>query len=592
MPLDGIAVKCLANELNHICIGAKIQNIYMPKKDEVIIGIYANSMSYNISLYLEPSSPGIYLVKEKVNNPKTPYGFCMFLRKHICNGYITKVYTKSYERIIYFDIDHTDELEERINKTLIVELTGRNCNLIVVNSSNKIMDALRHIDESMSSVRRIMPAGEYMLPPVQDKLPIEQVKWEHITKYDDFPISEAVFKTVMGIAQIFAKEICFRSKVEDVKTVKNINKKEASAIMYNLNRISDNIHNLEYTPIAVYEKDKKVMKDYYCFELTLYKNIPGMTIRGYESFLDIFTEYVSSKSKRAELIAKTDSVKKTVSAFLAKAKKKLAIYNNSLSDTNKIKQYKLFGELLTANIPMLKQRSDSVELLDYYTNTNIKIPLDPSKDALKNAQIYYKKYKKGMAAYDYAVNAIKDMTKEAEYLKSVLTSLDLCETVLDVEDIKKELIQQGYIKEKQQSKKSWKKKDPETVSFNPIQYQSEEGFLIYAGRNNTENDKLTFGFAEPFDIWMHVKNMHGSHVIIKNTAKSEHFVSDKTLTQAAIIAASHSEAKNSGQVAVDYTFVKNIKKPKGAKPGYVNYFNYYSAYVTADAEILKKLRRQ
>lgn len=197
-----------------------------------------------------------------------------------------------------------------------------------------------------------------------------------------------------------------------------------------------------------------------------------------------------------------------------------------------------------------------------------------------------------MAAYDYAVNAIKDMTKEAEYLKSVLTSLDLCETVLDVEDIKKELIQQGYIKEKQQSKKSWKKKDPETVSFNPIQYQSEEGFLIYAGRNNTENDKLTFGFAEPFDIWMHVKNMHGSHVIIKNTAKSEHFVSDKTLTQAAIIAASHSEAKNSGQVAVDYTFVKNIKKPKGAKPGYVNYFNYYSAYVTADAEILKKLRRQ
>ncbi|HQM95728.1 MAG TPA: NFACT RNA binding domain-containing protein [Clostridia bacterium] len=592
MPLDGIAVKCLANELNSICLNAKIQNIYMTKKDEVILGIYANGTSCNIALSLEPSSPGIYVMKEKVINPKTPYSFCMFLRKHIGNGYINKVYTKDYERIIYFDINHTDELDDNTDKTLIMELTGRNCNLIVINSSNRIMDALRHVDESMSSVRRIMPVSEYKLPPLQDKIPIENLEWGHLLKYADFPVSEALFRTVIGIAQVFAKEICVRAGIEESKTVRSLEDKEASRIMLSLKKIAFDISENSYMPIALYDKDKKAIKDYYCFDLMLYKNMTGFSVNRYTSFIEVFTEYLSLKSKRADLMQKSDTIKKLVSAHLTKAEKKLAIYNNSLSDLYKINQYKLFGELLTANIPMLKQRTAFVELLDYYTNDNVRIPLDPSKDALKNAQAYYKKYKKGMAAYNYASNAIKDISKEAEYLKSVLSSLDLCETIQDIEDIKRELILQGYIKEKQQIKKNRKKTEPEAVSYNPIRYQSEEGYEIYVGRNNTENDKLTFWFAETYDIWLHVKSMHGSHVIIKNPAKCEKYVPDKTLTQAAIIAASHSEAKKSGQVAVDYTFIKNVKKPKGAKPGYVNYFNYYSAYVKADTQMQEKLRKR
>ncbi|MFA5341267.1 MAG: NFACT family protein, partial [Clostridia bacterium] len=420
MPLDGLAVKCLAYELDRICANAKIQNVYMPKKDEVILGIYSNSTSYNISLSLEPSSPGIYLKREKTQNPKTPFSFCMFLRKHIGNGYITKVYTKDYERIIYFDIEHTDELEESSRKTLIAELTGRNCNLIVINSSNKILDALRHVDEFMSSVRRIMPASEYMLPPLQGKIAIEKAKWKNMQKYADFPVSEALFRSITGISQIFAKEICYRSRVDESKIVKDIGIDESSRIMLTLEGITRDLLNSAYNPVAIYEKEKKSMKDYYCFELSLFDGISSITARKYETFIEVFTEYVSSKTLRADLMQKADTIRKVVTSYLAKAEKKLNIYRNNLSDSDKINQYRLFGELLTANIPMIKQRSDSVELLDYYTNANIRIPLDPSKDVLRNAQLYYKKYKKGMAAYDYAVNAIKDMTKETEYLRSVL----------------------------------------------------------------------------------------------------------------------------------------------------------------------------
>lgn len=590
MPLDGIAVKCLANELNGICQNGKIQNIYMPEKDEVILGIYANGTSYNVALFLQPSSPGIYFKKEKINNRKTPYGFCMFLRKHIGGGLISEVYAKDYERIIYFDINCTDEFSGNSVKTVIMELTGRNCNLIVVNSSYRILDALRHVDESMSSVRRVMPACEYVLPPVQDKIPIEYVQWEHLLKYADFPLSDAIFRTVLGMAQVFAKEICIRAGVDEAKTVKNISKEEVIQVMSVIKATAQDISANTYSPIAVYSNEKKTITDCYCFDLSVYKNISEFTVKKYPLYIDALSDHLNLKNKRAVFIQASDVVRKSVSAHLAKAEKKLLIYNNNLSDREKIDKYKLYGELLTANIHAIKQKTDYVELLDYYTDRIVKIPLDKSEDALKNAQSYYKKYKKGIAAYNYAVNAVKGIKKEIEYLKSVLASLELCENLSDIEDIKKELVLEGYMKEKLKIKKGRKASQPEAVSFNPVKYRSKEGYEIYAGRNNTENDKLTFDYAQNFDIWLHVKNLHGSHVIIKNPAKCEEFVPDKTLTEAAVIAAYHSEARTSGQVAVDYTFIKNVKKPKGAKPGYVNYYNYYSAYVKADEMVAKKLR--
>jgi predicted ribosome quality control (RQC) complex YloA/Tae2 family protein len=345
-----------------------------------------------------------------------------------------------------------------------------------------------------------------------------------------------------------------------------------------------------YSPIVVYSNEKKTITDCYCFDLSVYKNISEFTVKKYPLYIDALSDHLNLKNKRAVFIQASDVVRKSVSAHLAKAEKKLLIYNNNLSDREKIDKYKLYGELLTANIHAIKQKTDYVELLDYYTDKIVKIPLDQSEDALKNAQSYYKKYKKGIAAYNYAVNAVKGIKKEIEYLKSVLASLELCENLSDIEDIKKELVLEGYMKEKLKIKKGRKVSQPEAVSFNPVKYRSKEGYEIYVGRNNTENDKLTFDYAQNFDIWLHVKNLHGSHVIIKNPAKCEEFVADKTLTEAAVIAAYHSEARTSGQVAVDYTFIKNVKKPKGAKPGYVNYYNYYSAYVKADEMVAKKLR--
>lgn len=595
MPLDGMAVKCLAHELNEICMFSKIQNIYMPKKDQVVFSVYGNNESYNLALSLSPSGPGIYYLQDKMQNPTTPYSFCMFLRKHIGGGHIEKVYALDYERIIYFDITYFDEFNDAERKTLIVELTGRNCNLILVNAQNKIIDALRHVDEAMSSVRRIMPASEYVLPPLQDKSHIENISFNDFLRYSEFPISQALFKTIMGTAPLFAQEVCNRAKVDGLKIVKSLSQNEIDSIMDVLESFKDIIAKDRYTPIAMYEMNREAMKDFYCFDLTLYKDIPSISVQAQKSFLEVFTEYANQKVTTFDLGQKTDILKKIVSSNLKKTGKKLAIYKSSLSDTDKIKQYKLFGELLMANIANLKHRSNTVELLDYYTNQMVTIPLDASKDPLKNAQAYYKKYKKGMAGQNYASNAIKETAKEHEYLQSVLLSLNLCEKKEDAEDIKIELIQQGYLKQKikqqQKGKKYNKKNESQTATFRPIAYISTEGYEIYAGRNNLENDKLTFGFAKPYDIWLHVKDMHGSHVIIKNNVQSEQFVPDQTLTQAANIAAYHSEAKDSGPVTVDYAFVKNIKKPKGAKPGYVNYFNHFSAYVKTDSKAVLQLRK-
>ncbi|MDD3092954.1 MAG: NFACT RNA binding domain-containing protein [Clostridia bacterium] len=591
MPLDGMAVRCLANELNQLCRYSKIQNIFMPRNNEVVLSIYGDKKSHYLTISMEPSSPGIYLRYDKMDNPKTPFSFCMFLRKHIGGGWIERVYTKDYERVILFDINHTDELEETSKKTMIVELTGRNCNLIVVNSHNKILDALRHVDEFMSSVRRIMPASEYAVPPLQNKKLINNVTIEDLDIYSEFSVSDAIFKTVMGTAPIFGKEVCYRAGVDDMKPVKHLTDKEKEDLSAALSRIADISERYSYEPVAIYHDNKKNMKDFYCLNLLMYENIQSIKVKRLDSFLDVFTQYIGEKARVYELSQKSDTIKKVLSTHLGKVEKKLNIYQNSLSDADKVKQYKLYGEFIMANLPMLKKRVENVQLLDYYTNEMIDIPMDPSKDALKNAQAYYKKYKKGMAAYDYSIKAIKEMKKEKDYLQSVMHALLSCEKKQDIEDIRKEMIQQGYMKEKQLRKKSNKKIETETALFRPIEYISSEGYEIYAGRNNTDNDRLTFGFSESYDIWLHVKNMHGSHVIVKNKEQTEQFVPDKTLTEAAMVAAFHSEGKDSGQVAVDYTFAKNVKKPKGSKPGYVNYFNYYSAYVKADKEAVEKLRK-
>lgn len=589
MPLDGLAVRCLAEELDSLYTFARIQNINMPAKNEVIMNLYMDNASVTLTVSCDPGCPGIYIQNEKRENPKTPYNFCMFLRKHIGGGKIVKIYAKDYERIIYFDITHTDELLDISSVTLICELTGRNCNMILVNKDNRIIEALRHVDEEMSSVRRIMPAEQYVMPPTQDKIPIDEITFRDLIKFSDSDISHALLDTIKGCAPLFAREICERASVEEDKTVRDLDANETTRLFDSMEKISKDIESRKYKPIAIYEKGRKNMKDFYCFDLSVYRNSASMIIKEYDTFLRVYTDYVTKKNDLGRLTQSIDSVKKIVNTILAKLVKKICIYRSDIDDLDKVKKYQLYGELLTANMHVIKDRRTSVTVVNYYTNGSVDIPLDASKDIQRNAQIFYKKYKKGMATYEYASKKIIEARVEEKYLMSVVQLLNACESIEDTKDINKELIQQGYIKEKVIKKGGKLITQNTPIGFSPVKYISSEGYEIYAGRNNTENDRLTFG-SSPNDVWMHIKDMHGSHVIIRNPSMAEEFVPDRTLTEGAVIAAYHSEARKSGQTAVDYTFVKNVKKPKGAKPGMVNYFKYYSAYVKCDEDLVERSR--
>ncbi len=587
MPLDGLSVRILALELKEICIDAKIQNIFMPTKDTIVFSVYREHQAHNLIFSMNPGNAGVYLSQEKLKNPKTPYGFLMFLRKHLGSGLILDVYTKGYERIIFFDVEQIDESGALTNKKIVVELTGRNCNFIVLNKEDKIMEALRHVDKDMSQVRNIMPAYPYYMPPAQDKIDIEDFNWDFMDRYKDFPLSSAFFKAIGGTASILGQELAYRAGVDEFTLVKNLKLEDKSSIERVIDSFVKDLRNKSYSPTGVFDKKRGSLKDYYIFNLSLFEDYKDIELKKYPSFLQVFSSYMEGKKQGGELVQAQNQVSKSLKNLLTRLERKIGIYEKDLLSLEKIEKYKLYGELLTANANIRIKRQDKIKVFDYYQNEEIEITLDPGKDMAGNAQSYYKNYKRGMATYNYAKKEIEKAKRELEYLLSVKSNLDLAQTKEDVDDIKNELLVQGYIKEKESKKKRDKKKEV-VPSFRPYHYLSSQGFSIYVGRNNMENDSLTFEFAQANDIWFHIKGVHGAHVVVKNTNKDS-YPPKETMTQAAILAAWYSQAREAGQVGVDYTYIKNVKKPKGAKPGFINYFNYSTAYVKGEKDELRDL---
>jgi predicted ribosome quality control (RQC) complex YloA/Tae2 family protein len=554
LALDGIYMYSIVCELKEKINGGKISKINQPEKDEISLTIRSkDNMNYKLLISASSSYPKIHLTENNKVNPLKAPMFCMILRKYLQNSRIIDIKQVSTDRIIIIDVQSSDEMGFNSVYSLIVEVMGRHSNITLVRQrDNLIMDSIKHITPEVNRYRSIYPGIPYIFPPKSEKLsPFEFSKLEFNNKIETDLVSvddKMFFKLFTGVSKPLSKEIYFRYSIE--------NNKDLYAFTKNF---FDEILNAHFNFAAYYlEGDAK---EFYCVNLKHLENYSEKTFKNASSLIEYF---YFEKDKNDRLNNHSVDLQRIVHTNIDRCNKKEEILNNNLKACEDKEQYKLFGELITANIFAVTKGLDKIELQNYYSENldMVSIKLNPNKSASLNAQSYYKKYVKLKKTEEMSLLQLESNNEEINYLQSVLTNIINCETYEEIEEIKKELIETGYIKFNK------KNKDKKAKVSKPHHFISSDGIDIYVGKNNFQNDYLTLKFADKRDIWMHTKNIPGSHVIIKNNGN----IPDKTLEEAAGLAAYYSKAKHSINVPVDYTEVKNIKKPSGGKPGMVIYY--------------------
>ncbi|MBE6054151.1 MAG: fibronectin/fibrinogen-binding protein [Clostridium sartagoforme] len=564
MALDGIYLYSLVHDFKKSIINCKIDKINQPEKDEVILTLRKNRE--NIKLLISASSkfPRIHLTNINKPNPLQAPMFTMVMRKYLIGGRITDITQLNGDRIIQLHVESTDELGFNSKYILIVEIMGRHSNISLVRErDNKIMECIKHISSDINTYRVLYPGIDYVYPPSSNKLNPFHFSFDDLNLYiekNQIDIDEFIFTNIFtGIAKPLSRSLYIKF-LQDNNTINIYN-------IFNFFKIFiENINNnFSYN---IY-KENDIFKDFYCIELELYRdNYLKINFNNPNILLD---EFFTIKDKQDRLISRSMDLQKLVTTNIERCNNKTKKLHNILKECSEKEKYRIYGDLLTSYIYMINKGMKEIKLLNFYNENQeeyITIKLDENKSPSENIQICYRKYNKLKKSEESAVEQLEKNTHELEYLNSVFTNIINCENYIEIDDIKKELIETGYLKFKGSSKN--RKKDK---SSKPIHLISSDGIDIYIGKNNIQNDYLSLKFANKNHLWLHTKNIPGSHVILCSNNPS-----DKSIEEAAILAAYYSKAKNSTKVPVDYTLVKNLKKPNGAKPGMVIYHTNYTVY--------------
>ncbi len=558
MALDGIFLYHLKNEISAFAVGARVEKIHQPSKEELLFSIRSREGARKLLLSCRADTAGIYFTDYPVENPSKPPMLCMLLRKHLSGAKILAFEQDGLERIVRIKIQAVNELGDLVSYTLAVEIMGRYSNIILIDQNGKIVDALRRVDEGKSHVRTVLPGEEYVSPPAQDKLniftdDIEAIK-NRIHLSHKNPAS-AFQNAVMGVSPIVCREYENGVSLEMIKE-----------------------YALAPQPTVVIT-DKPV--DFAFMPVTQYGDLAE--IRRFDTFSQALDYFYHERVRADRIRQRSGELFKTISNLQERAVRKALNRQNELKECRDKDKYKIYGDLITANQYALQKGSMYYEVQNYYENNDpIRIPADPALTPVQNAQKYYKEYRKKQTAESKLNNFISQALSEAKYLDTVADSLSRAETDSEITAIKEELVQTGFLKRKT----AVKEKSVKTLK--PLEFESAQGFRILVGRNNVMNDRLTLKTASNRDLWFHVKDGAGSHVIVKYDGRE---FTDALIREAAMLAAHNSKAKASSNVAVDYTVVKNVKKPNGAKPGMVIYDNYKTEYVTPNTAELERIKR-
>ena len=578
MAFDGITVAAIVQELKNALADGRIAKIAQPEPDELLLTIKTPEGQKRLYISASASLPLIYLTDENKPSPMSAPNFCMLLRKHVGNGRITGISQPKLERIIILDIEHLDELGDLCKKQLVIEIMGKHSNIIFCDDQGRIIDSIKHVSAQMSSVREVLPGREYFIPDTMAKhnpLAIDESSFGQALKEKPMPLGKAIYTSFTGISPAVAEEICYLAGLESGMTAGDLSGDMMAHLFRQFAYCMEDVRQGAFHPVIYYEGSAP--KEFGALPLTHYN---GLARKEFSSISQALSTYYATKNTLTRIRQKSADLRHVVQTALERNRKKYDLQAKQLKDTQNREKYKVYGELINAFGYDLAPGSKNLTALNYYTGQEVTIPLDPTMTPQENSQKYFAKYNKQKRTFEALSDLIQETADDIQYLESISNALDIALSEADLAQIKEELIQSGYMRRKFTKKKA-------KLTSKPLHYLSSDGYHMYVGKNNLQNDELTFSFAAGNDWWFHAKGAPGSHVIVKSNGDE---LPDRTFEEAGRLAAYYSKNRGSDKVEIDYVEKKHVKKPNGAKPGFVVYYTYYSLMIDSDISNIKAVQ--
>ncbi len=582
MSFDAGMLAATVNEIKNTCVPGRVEKVLQPVRDEIILQIHSDTGNVRLSVSASTNTPRINITSEVKENPAVPPMFCMLLRKHLTGAKLTDVCQLSFERACALTFDARDEMGYRCNKYIIAETMGKYSNIILLDSEKKIINALKIIDFSQSLKRQILPGMTYELPPSGDRLDPRLCTREDFDKlYNECdkekPIDKFLVSRFMGISPLIAREIAYRTNKNTSLALCEV---DSARLWESFEKIYKNVKDLTFTPMLVSDKSGKML-EFSFTEISQYGSDVNCVKKN--SFGELFEAFYSERERHERLKARGADLLRLLTNAEARITKKLDAQRQELEECAKKEDFRIKADLIMSSLYAIKKGESRVTIDNYYSEApeKIEIELDTRLSPAQNAQRYYKKYNKAKTAEGVLTEQIKLGEAELSYIYTVFDSLTKCESEADITEVRRELYHAGYASKM----KSYSEQKPRAPK--PLEFTSSSGYKILCGKNNAQNDYLTFKLSNKLDYWFHVKNAPGSHVLLVTNGNEPDAVD---FTEAATVAAYYSSQKGGVSVPVDYTLIKNVKKPVGAKPGFVTYSTNFTAFVKPQVELVEGLR--
>ncbi|HEY5537744.1 MAG TPA: NFACT RNA binding domain-containing protein [Acetobacterium sp.] len=582
MAFDGVTLYHLKEEFQNLLIGGRIRKIYQPEADEIRLLVNVGRENFNLLLSANASNPRAYIAQQLKENPHSAPSFCMVLRKYSLNGTITEFSQHETDRVLEISIASKNEFNEPVTRKLFVELMGRNSNIILIDETRKILDSLKKVGTTSSRYRQILPGRDYIYPPENNRIgffDLDKESYEHLlSEYKDQSIETALVQGLLGISPTIAREIAFRSGIDPNLSVSELSKKQTQFLYKAFCEVISEIKDRVFPNIIYLRRD---MLDFATMDLHHMRQ--EHRIEEFPSVSNMLEEYYFRRDKILRFKTHSSNLFQQLQTLLKKNKKKLKNLYQDVETSHKNEKYKLLGDLITANIYAIEKGMESVSLMNYFDPECgiLEVPLKVNRTPAQNAQAYYKKYNKGKTALVHLDEHIRETAEKVYYLESLLNNLEQSTELSELDEIRHEFVHSEFNK-KALTKEDRKKQTPSK----PRHYISSEGFHIFVGKNNYQNDTISTKMGTAEDCWLHVKNTPGSHVLIIANGR---FITEATLLEAGTLAAWYSKARSSGNVPVDYLEYKYLKKPNKAKPGMVTFTTHNTMYVTPSIEKIESI---
>jgi len=577
MAFDGITIANITQELKNELTDGRIAKISQPEHDELLLTIKSPAGQKRLYISASASLPLIYLTAENKPGPMTAPNFCMLLRKHLGNGRIVDIRQPGLERIIHLEIEHLDELGDPRRKILTVEIMGKHSNIIFCTADDIIIDSIKHVSANMSSVREVLPGREYFIPDTMGKADPLTVSLEDFTAHlqkKPMPLSKALYTGFTGISPVVAEEICYLSGIDSDLPANDRSESIILHLYTTFTHFIEAVKDGNFSPAIYYSGE--LPQEFASLPL---EHMSHLRKESFTSISSLLKTYYASRNTITRIRQKSVDLRRVVQTALERNRKKYNLQNRQLKDTQNRDKFRVYGELINTYGYNLEPEAKKLEALNYYTNEMVTIPLDEHKTPQENAQRYFDKYNKQKRTFEALTGLIRETADDVTYLESVGTALDIARSEADLAQIKEELTESGYIRRKPSKHKG-------KIVNKPLHYISSDGFHMYVGKNNTQNDWLTFDFAAGNDWWFHAKGMPGSHVIVRTEGRE---LPDRTFEEAGKLAAHYSKGSGSKKVEIDYVEKKQVKKPKGSNPGFVVYYTNYSLMIDGDISAIKEI---